>query len=124
MPQQGSPGSGIEDAQRTRVVIDAIVQAGLSARIAFSLAAGLAGHASRSDDEQLMELAERAQQAAEGAKNADMSLDLALADDDRDAASALRDASTALDRASETFEVAAEIHERLDAVEAAASQGT
>lgn len=117
------PASSIQDAQRNRVVVDAVVQAGLSARIAFSLVAGLAGQADSHPDDEVKEIAQRAQQAAEGVKNADMSLDMALAEGPVEAASALRDGAAALERAAEAFEVAAEAHERIDELKAANGEG-
>lgn len=112
-----SASSSLEDAQQARVVVDAIVQAGLSARIAFSLVGGMAGRAHRADDEQVQALAERAQQAAERAKNADMSLDMALTGDEVEPAEGLREAARTLEQAAEAYETAADIHERLDAAE-------
>lgn len=109
--------SSIQDAQRTRVIMDAIVQAGLSARIAFSLVAGLAGQAYESEDEDVLELAEEAQQAAEGAKNADMTLDMVFSSEDPDLQEALGDAASALRRAADAYEVAADVHEALNATE-------
>lgn len=123
-PGKPSVPSSIQDAQRTRVVVDAIVQAGLSARIAFSLTAGLAGQAHGADDDRAKELAETAQQAAERAKNADMALDMAFTRDALDPGEALREAGQALARAAEAYEVAADVHERLDAVETAQAQGS
>lgn len=114
--------SNIQDAQRNRVVVDAIVQAGLSARIAFSLLGGLAREAGRVDDDELKELTGQAQDAAERAKNADMTLDMAFMQDGVDGPEALREAKTALDRAADAFEIAADIHERLDTVHAEARE--
>ncbi len=108
------PSSSIEDAQQARVILDAVVQAGLTARIAFSLVGGLAGRAYGSEDEELARLAQEAQQAAEEAKNADMSLDMALTGDGVDAVEALGQASRALARASEAFEVAGDVIGRLE----------
>lgn len=106
--------SSIQDAQRTRVIMDAIVQAGLSARIAFSLVAGLAGQAHGSEDEDVLALAQEAQTAAEGAKNADMTLDMFFTSEDPDLPEALEDAASALKRAAEAYEVAARVHMAMD----------
>lgn len=113
--------SNLQDAQRTRVVVDAVVQAGLSARIAFSLLGGLAGYANRVDDDRVKQLVQEAQEAAERAKNADITLDMAFTRDELEPAEALRDASQALSRAADAFEIAAEMHERLSVVETASN---
>lgn len=96
-----------------RVTVDAIVQAGLSARIAFSLAGGLVRDAAQTGDDELAPLVEEAQRASETAKNADMSLDFAFVDDDAVPAELLRDAAEALTAAAEAFEAAADLEAAL-----------
>jgi hypothetical protein len=109
------PRSSIEAAQQDRAVVDAIVQAGLSARSGFSLVGGLAGQASRREDAgEVRALAEEAAQAAERAKNADMSLDAALSGDGRPGGEALRDAARTLQAAADAYETAADVLDALD----------
>lgn len=112
--QSGPADSRIQEAQRTRVVVDAIVQAGLTARLAFSLAGGLSQEAHRLDPEAHAEAIQAAQQAAHEAKNADMTLDMVFVDDAPDLGQALRDAADALEAASQAYATAAELYETVD----------
>lgn len=110
------PRSGIEEVQKDRAVVDAIVQAGLSARMAYSLVGGMAG-AVRSrvaDETQARNLVEKAQRRAESVKNADMSLDHLIAGDER-GGEELREAASALDQAAEAYRAAAELADAVDA---------
>lgn len=111
MPAE-EPRSGIEEIQQDRAVVDAIVQAGLSARMAYSLVGGMAGaaRARLEDESQARSLVEQAQRTAERVKNADMSLDHPIAGEER-GAEQLREAANALEQAAEAYRTAAELAE-------------
>lgn len=115
MPSE-EPRSGIEEVQHDRAVVDAIVQAGLSARMAYSLVGGLAGavRARLDDASQARSLVEKAQKRAERVKNADMALDHPIAGEAR-GAEELREAASTLDQAAEAYRAAAEMQEAIEA---------
>jgi hypothetical protein len=114
MPAE-EPRSGIEEIQQDRAVVDAVVQAGLSARMAYSLVGGMAGavRSQLEDATRARELVEQAQSKAEAVKNADMALDHPIAGDER-GAEQLREAAQALDQAAEAYRTAAELAEVAD----------
>lgn len=107
-----TPRSGIEEIQQDRAVVDAIVQAGLSARMAYSLVGGMAAavRARVEDEGEARSLIEQAQRKAERVKNADMSLDHPIAGEER-GAEQLREAANALEQAAEAYRQAAELAE-------------
>jgi len=116
MPDPGS-NPGIRNAQRERVVVDAIVQAGLAARMAYSLTGGLAGDLADRTGADHKDLLEKAQKRADRAKHADMSLDHPIAGDPD--ADALREAASALETAAEAYRTAVEMREAADRAETA-----
>lgn len=113
MPSSKTPESGIERIQHDRAIVDAIVQAGLSARMAYSLVGGLAGAVRAHGVEEARSLVEQAQRNAESVKNADMALDHPIADEDR-GAEELRSAAQALDQAAEAYRTAAQMQEAIE----------
>jgi hypothetical protein len=115
MPAE-EPRSGIEETQQDRAVVDAIVQAGLSARMAYSLVGGMAGAVRAQGVDEARTLVETAQRTAESVKNADMSLDHPIAGDER-GADELREAASALDQAAEAYRAAADMAEAIDEAE-------
>lgn len=116
MSSPKAPRSGIEQAQRDRAIVDAIVQAGFSARMAYSLVGGMVSAAQQAGATEAASLVDEAQKRAEAAKNADMALDHPVAGDGP-GADELREAAQALDQAAQAYRTAADICETVDAAE-------
>jgi hypothetical protein len=114
-----APESGIEQIQQDRAVVDAIVQAGLSARMAYSLVGGMAGavQTSLEDEDRARSLVEQAQRRAERVKNADMALDHPIAGGEG-GPEQLREAAQALDQAAEAYREAADLAEAVETTNA------
>lgn len=104
------PESGIERIQRDRALADALVQAGLAARMAYSLVGGMVSAAQQAQATEASSLLDQAQQRAEQAKNADMALDHAIAGGPP-GPDAIREAAQALESAADAYRTAADIHE-------------
>lgn len=113
MSSSETPTSGIEEVQHDRAVVDAIVQAGLSARMAYSLVGGMAAAVRAQGVDEARSLVEQAQRKAEGVKNADMSLDHPIAGDER-GADELREAANTLEQAAEAYRAAADMQAAIE----------
>lgn len=114
MSSPEAPHSEIERVQHTRALVDAIVQAGLASRMAYSLVGGMAGAVKAVGVEDAANLIDEARQQAEQVKNADMALDHPIATENR-GADELREAANALEQAANAYRVAAKMQDAVTA---------